>query len=150
MPQLPGDRFSYRKDRAVPAFDDRRPLFLFDGICVLCSSGASFLMRHKADVAFASAQSDLGRELFRHYGMEIDASYLLIADGRAFTKTDGYFRLLSQLTKPWRLLGIFKLIPRPLGDWIYDRVAENRYRWFGKSQYCELLTDEQRASLLDQ
>lgn len=151
MPRLERPAFAYRDDPTVPDFDDRRPLFLFDGICVLCSSGASFLMRHDhADrVAFASAQSDLGAALYRHFNMPIDESYLLIADGRGFTKSEGYFRLLRDLGGAWRLLAIGRVVPRVLRDWIYDVVARNRYRWFGKADYCTLLTPDQRARMLD-
>jgi predicted DCC family thiol-disulfide oxidoreductase YuxK len=149
MPRLEVKPFRYRDDASVPSFDDRRPLFLFDGVCVLCSSGAAFLMRHEADVDFASAQSNLGKALYRHYGMEIDSTYLLIANGLAFTKTDGYFLLLGQLHPAWRILAVFKIVPRPVRDWVYDLVAKNRYRWFGKVEYCQLLSAEQRSRLLD-
>jgi predicted DCC family thiol-disulfide oxidoreductase YuxK len=43
---------------------------------------------------------------------------------------------------------MFQVVPRPVRDWLYDRVAANRYRWFGKAEYCALLTDEQRARLV--
>ncbi|MCH8616402.1 thiol-disulfide oxidoreductase DCC family protein [Sphingomonas sp. SM33] len=151
MPLLEGTAYDYRSDPDVPDFDDGRALFLFDGVCVLCSSGSSFLMRHdnKARIAFASAQSAVGRALYAHYGMPIDESYLLIVDGRGWTKSDGYFRLFHELGGPWRLLNGFRVMPRGLRDWVYDLVARNRYRWFGKSEYCELLTPEQRKQLLD-
>jgi predicted DCC family thiol-disulfide oxidoreductase YuxK len=151
MPVLDRPPYSYRQDASVPPFDDSRALFLFDGVCVLCSTGAAFLMRHDRDgrVALASAQSSLGSALFGHYGKPIDESYLLIVDGQAWTKTDGYFRLFRELGRAWRLLNIAKVVPRVLRDWVYDRVAANRYRWFGKTAYCTLLTREQRDRLLD-
>ena len=151
MPQLRKAARSYREDANVRAFDDDRPLFLFDGICVLCSSGVGFLMRHDrlGRIRFASAQSKLGTALYAHYGMPIDESYLLIADGQGFTKSDGYFRLLKELGGAWPLLHVLRLIPRFLRDWIYDRVAANRYKWFGKTAYCTLLTPQQRTRLID-
>ena len=151
MPRLEKQAYSYRDDSAVPNFDDSRPLFLFDGVCVLCSGGASFLMRHdrKAIVSFASAQSPLGSALYRHYGMPIDESYLLLIRGEAFTKSDGYFRLFRELGGAWPLLNAVRIVPRVIRDWVYDRVAANRYRWFGKTDYCTLLTPEQRGRLLD-
>jgi predicted DCC family thiol-disulfide oxidoreductase YuxK len=151
MPRLETAAYSYRDDPAVPEFDDGRPLFLFDGVCVLCSGGASFLMRHdrKGIVAFASAQSPLGSALYRHYGMPIDESYLLLIRGKAYTKSDGYFRLFRQLGGAWRLLNIFRVVPQTIRDWVYDRIAANRYKWFGKTAYCTLLSPEQRSRLLD-
>lgn len=150
MPRLPSNQYGYRSDPDVPRFDDARPLFLFDGVCVLCTTGTSFIMRHHADVVFASAQSEFGKALYEHFGMAIDSSYLLIADGYGLTKTDGYFRLLDQLGPAWRIMAVFKIIPRPIRDWFYDLVAENRYSWFGKADYCQLLSPAQRAKLIDQ
>ena len=142
---------SYRGDPAIPPFDDTRPVFLFDGICVLCSTGVSFLMRHdrQGKIALASAQSTLGRAVYGHYGIAIDASYLLVADGRAYAKTDGFFRVAKELGGLWRAAEIARIIPRPIRDWLYDRLAANRYRLFGKSEYCALLTPEQQARLID-
>ena len=142
---------SYRGDREIPSFDESRPLFLFDGICVLCSTGVSFLMRHdrQAKIALASAQSPLGRALYAHYGLEIDSSYLLIADGRAYTKCDGFIRVGRQLGGVWRIAELLRLVPRPIRDWLYDRLAANRYRLFGTSGYCEILTPGQQQRLID-
>jgi predicted DCC family thiol-disulfide oxidoreductase YuxK len=142
---------SYRGSPQIPPFDESRPLFLFDGICVLCSTGVSFLMRHdrRAKIALASAQSDLGRALYGHYGMAIDASYLLIADGRAYAKTNGFIRVARELGGLWRAAELLRIIPRPWRDWLYDKLATNRYRLFGKSEYCELLTPEQQSRLID-
>ena len=128
-----------------------RPLFVFDGVCVLCSTGASFLMRHdrKGRVQFASAQSRLGSAIYRKLSKPIDESYLLIDADGWHAKSDGYFQLARILDGWWRLALIFRVIPRPLRDWLYDRVAANRYRWFGRTEYCSLLTDEQRSRLVE-
>lgn len=128
----------------------QQPLFVFDGVCVLCSTGASFLMRHdvKGRVQFASAQSELGSAIFRKLGKPIDESYLLIDADGWHAKSDGYFQLARILGGSWRLALVFKIIPRPIRDWLYDRVAANRYRWFGKAEYCALLSDEQRTRLV--
>lgn len=145
------DPTSYRDNPAIPPFDDSRPLFLFDGICVLCSTGAAFLMRHDKEgrVALASAQSKLGRALYAHYGMRIDDSYLLIADGRAWTKVDGWVRVAREMGGLWRVAELMRIIPGPIRNWLYDKLAANRYRLFGQTGYCELLTPEQRKRMID-
>ena len=126
-------------------------MFLFDGVCVLCSTGVAFLMKHDTEgrVALASAQSGLGRALFGHYALEIDESYLLIADGRSYTKVDGWVRVAKEMGGIWRIAELMRLIPRPIRDWLYDKLAANRYRLFGQTGYCELLTPEQRARMID-
>jgi predicted DCC family thiol-disulfide oxidoreductase YuxK len=127
-----------------------RPLFVFDGHCVLCSSGASFIMKHdrRRLVEFASAQSELGNAIYEALGMPVDESYLLIDAIGVHTKSDGYFQLASTLGGWWRLALICKLVPRAIRDWIYDRVARNRYRWFGRTDQCQLLTHDQRSRLV--
>jgi predicted DCC family thiol-disulfide oxidoreductase YuxK len=150
MPEVSKQPFSYRDDSAVPVFDGSRTLFVFDGICVLCSGGASWIMRHdsKALVNFTPAQEALGQALYAHYGIEMDESYLLIADGRAYTASRGYLELCRILGGWWHALRISAVIPERLRDWLYALIARNRYRWFGKADYCALLSQEQRERLL--
>lgn len=143
--------YSYRDDPAVPAFDDRGPVYVFDGECVLCSRGAAWLMRRDraGRVRFASAQGTLGRALYAHYGLPVDDSYLLLDRGRLYTATDGFLHLFGLLGGPWRLLRAGKLVPRGWRDPAYAMVARNRYRWFGRTGRCALLTPEQRARLVE-
>lgn len=150
MPEVSQQPFSYRDDPAVPAFDDSKALFVFDGICMLCSGGASWIMRHdgKARVNFTPAQEALGQALYTHYGIEMDESYLLIADGRAYTASRGYLELCRILGGWWHALRVSAIIPERLRDWLYALIARNRYRWFGKVDYCAPLTNEQRKRLL--
>lgn len=150
MPELAHPPHSWRGDPAVPAFDDSKPLFVFDGICVLCSSGAALVMRRDKErrVNMASAQSPLGAALYRHFGLDFDESYLVLSGGRAFTKSRGYFEIFTALGGWWRLLKVSAVLPERARDWLYDRIAANRYRWFGKAQYCALLSAEQRSRLL--
>jgi predicted DCC family thiol-disulfide oxidoreductase YuxK len=150
MPEVPAQAFSYREDPAVPVFDDSRALFVFDGVCVLCSGGASWIMRHdkKGRINFAPAQGALGQALYTHYDVKMDESYLLVADGRAFTASEGYLELCRRLGGRWHILRITAVIPESLRDVLYAFIARNRYRWFGKVDYCALLTEEQRCRLL--
>jgi len=83
MPELRHAPHSYREDPGVPAFDDSRALFVFDGTCVLCSGGAAFVMRHDrhAWVNFTPVRSNLGQALCRHYAVEWNETYLLVEGG---------------------------------------------------------------------
>jgi predicted DCC family thiol-disulfide oxidoreductase YuxK len=150
MPEVAKQAFSYRNDPIVPDFDDDKALFVFDGICVLCSGGASWTMQNdsRALVNFTPAQEALGRALYAHYGIDMDESYLLIAKGRAYTASRGYLELCRILGGWWHVLRISAVIPERLRDWLYALIARNRYRWFGKADYCALLTKEQRERLL--
>ncbi|HJQ17932.1 MAG TPA: DCC1-like thiol-disulfide oxidoreductase family protein [Allosphingosinicella sp.] len=150
MPDVSTRSHSYRDDPAVPPFDDSRALFVFDGICVLCSGGASRIMKfdRKARVNFTSMQEPLGQSLYRHYRVSPDESYLLIASGRAYTASRGYLELCAVMGGFWHVLRIGAWIPERLRDRVYAAVARNRYRWFGRVAFCSLLTEEQKARLL--
>lgn len=142
--------YSYRSDPEVPPFDDSRPLFVFDGVCVLCSGGASWIMRRDraARMAFTPAQGPIGQALYRHYGLAIDDTYLFLVEGQAHGLSEGYFQVARVLGGRWKLAAALRLIPRPLRDAAYRLIARNRYRWFGKAEACALLTPEQRQRLL--
>jgi predicted DCC family thiol-disulfide oxidoreductase YuxK len=142
--------FTYRNDPDVPAFDDSRPVFVFDGACVLCSGGASRIMKmdREGRIAFTPAAGELGAALYRHYGLAIDDTYLFLRDGRAWGLSEGYFHVADVLGGAWKVVKIFHLVPRPIRDATYRLIARNRYRWFGKVEACALLTPEQRARLV--
>ena len=89
-----------------------------------------------------------GAAVYAHFNLPLDASYLLITPDGTFTKTTGYFRLADILGGWFRLGKVFKVIPRPIRDRVYDWVATNRYKLFGKSEQCALLTADQRARLV--
>lgn len=148
---LEREAFSYRRDRAVPPFSDDKLLFVFDGVCVLCSGGVRWLLRHDREgrFRFATAQSPLGRALYAHYGAVMDDTYLLLDQGRVYVKSDGYLRVAAILGG-WSRAGLIAyLIPRFLRDAGYDLVARHRYRWFGKTNYCALIPGTVRDRVID-
>ena len=132
--------YSYRAAPDVPAFPDDKPIIVFDGVCVLCSGFVRFVVARDPDAKFrfVSAQSPLGQALFRHYDLDTDdfETNLLIADGRAFGKLDALTGILQRLGGVWRIATIASLLPRTLRDRLYDRIARNRYRIFGRTDSC--------------
>ncbi|MEL6709274.1 MAG: DCC1-like thiol-disulfide oxidoreductase family protein [Pseudomonadota bacterium] len=143
--------YSYRDDPQVPDFDDSRGLFIFDHHCVLCTGGVGFVMKHdrKKAVAFTSAQQGLGAALSRHYNVDWDESFLFLFKGRAYMKFDGYIAIARAMGGFWHIPTVFQIVPRFITDRVYDFVARNRYKWFGKTQEaCAVLTEDQRARLI--
>ena len=140
--------FSYRTDPAVPAFPDDKGLIVFDGVCALCSGFAKFILKHDSQFAFrlATAQSPLGQALFRHYGLETETleTNLVLIEGRAYAKLDTVAAAAGRLGGPWRAFVVLRVLPRFVGDWIYDRVARNRYALFGRTEQCMLPPPEWR------
>jgi predicted DCC family thiol-disulfide oxidoreductase YuxK len=132
--------FSWRGDAAVPRFPDDRPLIVFDGVCVLCSGVARFVARRDKQhrFHFTAAQSPLGQALYAHAGLDQQQfeSNLLVADGRILAKRDAFVGVMTRLGPPWHLAAAARAVPAPIADWIYDRVARNRYRLFGRRDVC--------------
>src|SRR5262245_41590912 len=134
--------YSYRDDPALPRFPDDRPIIIFDGYCALCSGWAQFVLRHDRQGRFRllSAQSPLGHALYVHYGLDPQdyETNILIEDGVAWFKSESSVRMLEALGFPWSLARAFRILPMRLRDWLYDMVARNRLRWFGKRTTCYL------------
>lgn len=132
--------FSYREDPAVPAFDDGCALIVYDGVCVLCSRSMRAIARadHAGRIQFVSAQSVLGQALFRHYGLDPDTfeTVLLLHRGRAFGKLEAVDEVAGIVGGRWRVVGLLRQLPQWLRDRMYDLVARNRYRLFGRSDTC--------------
>jgi predicted DCC family thiol-disulfide oxidoreductase YuxK len=145
--------YSYRADPAVPAFPDDKVLVVFDGVCVLCSGFAKFILKRDRASAFrmTTAQSPIGQALYRHYGLDTEEfeTNLVIADGRAYAKLDSVAVAGARLGGPWRALAPLCLLPRPLADWLYDRVAQNRYALFGRTDSCMIPPPEWRERFLE-
>jgi len=145
--------YSYRADPAVPTFLDDKALVVFDGVCVLCSRFVQFILRRDTKFRFrlTTAQSPLGQALLRHYGLDTETfeSNLVIADGRAYAKLDSVAVTGERLGGVWRALSLLRLLPRPLADWVYDRVARNRYRLFGRYESCMMPPPQWRDRFIE-
>lgn len=113
---------------------------LFDGVCRLCTGSVAFVLRHEKDqsLRFAPMQSAAGARLMQRFGVEPGQmkTFVVIADGRAYVRSDAAIRVARFLRGGWRLLGAVRFVPRPIRDRAYDVVARNRYRWFGRHEAC--------------
>jgi predicted DCC family thiol-disulfide oxidoreductase YuxK len=115
-------------------------LILFDGVCVLCSRSMRFVLKRDRDAwfRFTPIQSPYGRALAQRLGIDaaMPQTNAVIVCGRANFKSDTVIAVLERLPR-WRFCGrAIALVPRALRDWIYDRVAQNRYRLFGRTESC--------------
>lgn len=132
---------------------DDPPVILFDGDCNLCHASVQFVLRRDptARFRFASLQSAAGRGLLARAGAAgtLPDSIVLVADGRVRTKSGAALAIARGLCFPWPLLTVFWIVPAPMRDLIYDWIARNRYRWYGKRTQCWVPTPELRARFLD-
>ena len=130
-----------------------KKIILFDGVCNLCSSAVTFVIkRDKKDTfRFASLQSNLGSELLKKF--HIDSlktdSLILISDGKAYIKSGAALHIACGLNGGYPLLCGFLILPKFLRNKVYDFIARNRYSWFGKKESCMIPDPEVKSKFLN-
>lgn len=129
-------------------------IVIFDGVCNLCEFSVNFIFEHDTagQFSFTPAQSPLGASLLRHFGINTSRldTVVLVRGERAFTRSAAAIEIASGLDTPWNLLAVFKAVPEPLRDMLYDLIAQNRYQLFGKKEECMLPSEELRRRFLEQ
>jgi predicted DCC family thiol-disulfide oxidoreductase YuxK len=131
------------RPQAIDGVPDR--VILFDGVCVLCSSGARFVIARDPDATFrfVTVQEPYGQGLAQRLGIDtaFPETNAAILAGRAYFKSDAAIEVLSRLPR-WSWARVLRIVPRVLRDAVYDLVARNRYRMFGRTETCLLPTPE--------
>ena len=130
-----------------------KKIILFDGVCNLCEASVQFVIKYdKKDVfRFVALQSDLGKEIIKHIGLDIKNidSVILYEPGIAYNyKSTAALEIAKNLGGYFHLGTIFRLIPNGLRNLIYDYVAKNRYQWYGKKVSCLIPTSEIQTKFL--
>jgi predicted DCC family thiol-disulfide oxidoreductase YuxK len=128
-------------------------LVLFDGVCNLCSGSVQFIIKRdpKGLFKFASLQSTIGQQHLERFGLDKTFlhSIILIRDEIFFERSDAALEIARQLNAGWPLLYGFKALPRFVRDGVYDWIAKNRYRFFGKKDSCWIPTPELKERFLE-
>ena len=139
---------------ASPA-SDPAPLVLFDGVCNVCNGTVNFLIDRdpKGVMRFASLQSNAARNAITAHGGIVPEgdpeSIVLVENGRIYERSSAALRIARHLPWPYKAIYAFVVVPRPLRDIVYEWLARNRYRWFGKSETCRVPTPELRARFVE-
>lgn len=140
-------------DKLPPNIGVSGKVILFDGVCKLCNAWSNFIIKYDRQRVFklCSVQSKEGKQILLHFGLPSESyeTMLYVEGNQSFQKSDAFFQIMTQLGYPWKIVCIFKVIPKPLRDWMYDRIALNRYRLFGKYDYCTLPSPDHEARFLD-
>lgn len=134
------------------ASDSIESVILFDGVCNLCNSSVQFIIRRdpKATFRFAALQSEAGQQLLKSFGLSTDSfhSIILIKNGKFLQRSNAALEIAKGLTGLWPLLYGFKLIPAFFRDPLYNLIANNRYRFFGKKDHCMIPTPELKSRFI--
>lgn len=130
-----------------------KKIILFDGLCNLCDATVQFIIkRDSKDVfRFVSLQSDLGRELLQKLPIEFqltDSVILYESEKVFFYKSQAVFEIVKSIGGIYYCLLIFKLLPNTITNTVYDFIAKNRYRWWGKKESCLVPSKDLQSKFL--
>lgn len=129
-----------------------KSIVLFDGICNLCNTSINRVLRNdpKDRFRFAPLQSDYAKNLLKSYSTPIDqlSSVVLIENGKIYQRSTAALRIAKQMGAAYPLLYTFIIVPAFLRDLVYDYIARNRYRWWGKRESCMISTVEVQQKFL--
>jgi predicted DCC family thiol-disulfide oxidoreductase YuxK len=141
-----------------PSGGDGAHLVLYDGVCGLCNRLLQFLLTHdrRAVFAFASLQSPIGRSTVERFGGNPDdlSSFVVVSNfrtdrARMVGRGRAALFVAGELGWPWRAAGLFRIVPTAILDWMYDVVARNRYRVFGRFDQCLMPRPEYRRRFIE-
>jgi predicted DCC family thiol-disulfide oxidoreductase YuxK len=133
-------------------------IVLYDGVCGLCNRLNQFLLKRdrKDRLRFASLQSEFAQRVLRAHDLDaadLDTVYVVLNHGTAgetaLARSDAIIHAVQQLGGIWKIISLGKLLPRSLKNAIYNVVARNRYRVFGKSDSCVLPEPRHRQKFID-
>lgn len=132
--------------------DTQQPVVIFDGVCGLCNRSVDFIMKYdrQQQFVFAPNQSEAAQKLLQAGGIDaFDVDTIYLYDNETFyKKSTAALRIASTLPWPWKAASVARLVPAPARDKVYELVAENRYRWFGKRETCRIPTPDERSRFL--
>lgn len=132
---------------------ENKKIVLFDGVCNLCNTAVQTIIKHdKKDVfRFVALQSEMGIAIQKHIGIDTSKidSLVFYAPGISYSyKSEAVLDIAKELSGIFSLAIVFKILPTPLLNSVYDYVAKNRYKWYGQQEHCLIPTPELKAKFL--
>lgn len=133
---------------------EHKQLILFDGVCNLCNSSVQYVIKHdkKDAFIFAPLQSDIGKQIIKEFSIDtakVDSILLYSKEKGLKSKSTAALQVSKRLGFPTNLLSIFLIIPSFIRNWVYDYIAKNRYKWYGKKEECMIPTPELKSKFIE-
>ncbi|MCK5401821.1 MAG: DUF393 domain-containing protein [Flavobacteriaceae bacterium] len=130
-----------------------KKLILFDGVCNLCNASVLYVIkRDKTDLfMFATLQSNIGKQIIEEYNIDPNKtdSIILYESKKGISyKSTAVLKIAFNLTFPSNLSSVFLIIPVFIRNWVYDYIAKNRYKWYGKKEQCMVPSPELEAKFV--
>ncbi|MEW4924993.1 DCC1-like thiol-disulfide oxidoreductase family protein [Algibacter sp. 2305UL17-15] len=135
----------------VPA---NKKLILFDGVCNLCNNSVQYVIKHDKNnlFLFTALQSEVGQKIIEHYNIDTsktDSILLYTPEKGIEQKSTAALEVASKLGFPRNLMRIFFIIPPFIRNWVYNFIAKNRYKWYGKKEACMIPTPDLKSKFLE-
>jgi predicted DCC family thiol-disulfide oxidoreductase YuxK len=131
----------------------QNPVILFDGVCNLCNGSVLFILNRDPSgiFRFAPLQSETGKNLLSKFDLPNDKfdSIILVENNEYYLRSTAALKILQRLGALWKIVFVFMLVPRPVRDYIYDIVARNRYKWYGKRAECMIPSSDIESRFLE-
>jgi predicted DCC family thiol-disulfide oxidoreductase YuxK len=132
--------------------EKKHSIILFDGVCNLCNSSINFVIkRDKSDeFRFTALQEEPGISLLKrhHINTKDTDSIVLIENETVYVKSSAALRVSRKLSGAWPLMYVFVIVPTFIRNGVYDYIAKNRYKWYGKQDSCMIPTPELKKKFL--
>lgn len=133
---------------------DVHPILIYDGDCGLCNRAVDYILKHdvQGQFRFVANGSTIGKSILKQYGLATDPppqTMVVIANNKHFTKSEAALMIARILGGRHKIMGICWLVPGFLRNVVYDLIARNRYRWFGKKTTCRLPKPGESERFLD-
>lgn len=137
----------------IESLPKNKQLILFDGVCNLCNSSIQYVIKHdkKNLFMFAPLQSETGKYIIKAYKIDIEKtdSILLYSNENGLSsKSTAAIKVARHLGFPRNVMSVFFIIPAFIRNWVYDYIAKNRYKWYGKQEACMIPTPELKSKFL--
>ena len=132
--------------------DNEKAIILFDGVCNFCNSSVNFVIKHdkKNHFLFAPLQSETAKKLLEKFNIDSSKtdSFILIENNKAYLQSTAALRVTKHLNKLYPLLYAFLITPPFIRNSVYNLVAKNRYKWFGKKEICMIPSAEIKGKFI--
>ena len=131
-----------------------KKIILFDGICNLCNSAVTIVIKQdkKNTLLFAAIQSKKGKEIVDYLEIDIAKidSIILYEPGVSYeVKSTAALKIMNDFGQFWQLTRLLWVFPKGFRNQVYDFIAKNRYKWFGKKESCMIPTNDLKSKFLD-
>jgi predicted DCC family thiol-disulfide oxidoreductase YuxK len=128
-------------------------IILFDGVCNYCNSMVNFVIQQDKNkkFKFAALQSEAGQKILQKCSLPTQDfdSFILIENGKVFKSSTAGLKVLNKLPVYWKWSQVFWIVPKFLRDAVYNVIAKNRYKWFGRKETCMIPSPQVKERFLD-